>query len=362
MTPLPGRIPTRSQRFGVAAVLALAAFTLVYASALRGSVRTDFSLIWFGANALLHGANPYALVGPGQVFDSQWPALYPATAYLIGIPFAFFSEAIASGIFVALSTFALAYGSTRDSWHRLPMFASVAFLSSAHLAQWSILFTAALFVPWLSLVLPAKPQLGIAILAGTGSRRTIAFASISAAVLLGVSTALLPTWPVEWISLIRGADQLVPPLLRPGGFLLLLVLIRWRRPEAWLVAFVAAMPQTTYPYNLLPLLAIAATYREACFLSLASSVGAFTAAYLTDAVGGSFASSAASAVMIALGYMPSAIVVLRRSPFREKNRPRGSGATASTPALERDRGSGSYARRAVPTFPTRQDARRPERG
>ena len=75
MTILPGRIPTRSQRFGVAVVLALAAFALVYASALRGSVRTDFSLIWFGANALVHGANPYALVGPGQVFDSQWPAL-----------------------------------------------------------------------------------------------------------------------------------------------------------------------------------------------------------------------------------------------------------------------------------------------
>jgi hypothetical protein len=300
------------QRFGVAVFLATAAFAVVYLSALRGSIRTDFSLTWFGANALLHGANPYALVGPGMVFDSDWPALYPATAYLLGIPFAFFSEANASAIFVALSTFALAYGSTRNSWHRLPMFASVAFLSSAHLAQWSILFTAALFIPWLSIVFPAKPQLGIAILAGMTSRRTVALAAISTAILLSVSLMLVPTWPMQWLGLIGNADQLVPPLLRPGGIVLLVVLLKWRRPEAWLVAFVAAMPQTTYPYNLLPLLAIAATYHEACFLSLASSVGAFAVIYLTDAVGGSVGSSAASAVMIALGYLPAAVVVLRR--------------------------------------------------
>jgi hypothetical protein len=307
---------------GVAFLLATAAFALVYLSALRGSTRTDFSLIWFGANALLHGANPYALVGPGLVFDSEWPALYPATAYLFGIPFAFFSEAIASAMFVALSTFALAYGSTRDSWHRLPMFASVAFLSSAHLAQWSILFTAALFIPWLSIVFPVKPQLGIAILSGMTSRRTLALVAISTAILLSASLMLVPTWPMEWLGLVRNADQLVPPLLRPGGIVLLVVLIRWRRPEAWLVAFVAAMPQTTYPYNLLPLLAVAATYHEACFLSLASSVGAFAAIYLTDAVGGSLASSAASAVMIALGYLPAAVVVLRRPNDRPVLLPR----------------------------------------
>lgn len=316
MTPFVASRPSRLQRFGVALFLATVAFALVYLSALRGSARTDFSLTWFGANALLHGANPYVLVGPGRVFESEWPALYPATAYLLGIPFAFFSEAIASAMFVALSTFALAYGATRDSWHRLPMFASVAFLSSAHLAQWSILFTAALFVPWLSIVFPAKPQLGIAMLGGMSSRRTVMLAAISTAVLLVMSLMLVPAWPMEWLGLVRNADQLVSPLLRPGGILLLVVLLKWRRPEAWLVAFVAAMPQTTYPYNLLPLLAIAATYHEACFLSLASSLGAFAAIYLTDAVGGEFGLSAASAVMIALGYLPAALVVLRRSNER----------------------------------------------
>ena len=312
MIPLESRTPTRFQRFGVATALALAAFGLVYAAVLQGSVRTDFSLTWFGANALLHGGNPYVLVGPGQVFDSQWPALYPATAYLVGIPFAFLSEGFASAMFVALSTFALAYGATRDSWHRLPMFASVAFMSSAHVAQWSILFTAALFIPWLSVAFAAKPQLGIPILAGASSRQGVATALISATVLWCISLALNPTWPGEWLALIRNADQLVAPVVRPGGFVLLLALLRWRRPEAWLIAFMATMPQTSYPYNLLPLLAIGSTYRESAFLSIASSVGALSMVYLSDAVGTPAAVTAGHALLIGLGYLPAVILVLRR--------------------------------------------------
>jgi hypothetical protein len=296
----------------VAAALAVAGFWIVYWAALRGSVRTDFSLTWFGANALLHGANPFVLVGPGLVFNSEWPALYPATAYLVGIPFAILPESLASAVFVGLSTFALAYGATRDSWHRLPMFASVAFMSSAHLAQWSILFTAALFIPWLSVAFAAKPQLGIPILAGERSRKGMAAALISAVILWCVSLVLVPAWPSEWLTFIVNADQLVTPVLRPGGFLVLLVLIRWRRPEAWLVALMAAMPQTSYSYNLLPLLAIGSTYRESAFLSITSSIGSLAMVYLTDAVGTPAAISAGSALLIALGYLPAVIVILRR--------------------------------------------------
>jgi len=370
VTPFAPGNPTRTQRLAVAGIIGLAAFGLVYISAIRGSIRTDFSLTWFGANALLHGANPYALVGPGRVFDSEWSALYPATAYLLGVPFAFFSEAIASALFVGLSTFALAYGSTRDSWHRLPMFASVAFLSSAHVAQWSILFTAALFIPWLSVILPAKPQLGIAILAGTSSRQSIILGALSTIVLVCVSVLIVPTWPMEWFGLIRDAGHLMPPLLRPGGVVLLIVLLRWRRPEAWLVGFIAAMPQTSYPYNLLPLLAIAATYREACFLSLTSSVGALAAVYLTDAVGGPVAATTASAVIIALGYLPAALIVLRRPNERLSPEQKLTEASAeavmvweSKPARARGRGSAGFPQyRVRPTSPTRRGDRHPARG
>ena len=32
----------------------------------------DFGLAWFGARAMLHGGNPYELIGPGLVYDWPW--------------------------------------------------------------------------------------------------------------------------------------------------------------------------------------------------------------------------------------------------------------------------------------------------
>ena len=310
--PWTSNPPTTRQRVFFALALSLAAFGIVVLSALDGSARTDFSLTWFGGSALLHGANPYALVGPGKVFDSEWPALYPATTYVIGMPFALLPEYLASAVFVGVSTFALAYGSTRDSWHRVPLFASVAFLSSAKLGQWSVLFTAALFIPSLSIVFPAKPQLAIPVLAGDFSRKRIMIAGASAVALLGVSLAMIPSWPADWVALLPEAQQLTSPLLVPGGFAVLAALIRWRRPEAWLVALLVAMPQTSYPYNLLPLLAIGATYRESCILSVSSSIGAFISVYLTDAVGTPAALDLARSAMLAFGYLPASLIVLSR--------------------------------------------------
>jgi hypothetical protein len=89
----------------------------------------------------------------------------------------------------------------------------------------------------------------------------------------------LPDWPREWLKLIGSTDYFTPPILRVGGVLVALVLVRWRRQEAWLIFIAACMPQTWYPYNGLLLLAVAATYREACVLSLFSSAS-WMAVYL----------------------------------------------------------------------------------
>ena len=69
-----------------------------------------------------------------------------------------------------------------------------------------------------------------------------------------------------------------PPLIHTGGFVILLALLRWRRPEAWLVVLMACMPASRAWYNLLVLLAaVPKTYREAAMLSLVSSFGALLA-------------------------------------------------------------------------------------
>jgi len=157
--------PSHRQRLIVSTVIALLSAALVFSHVIRfNQERTDFSQALFGARALIHHADPYKLVGPGLVYDSRWPLMYPATAYVAAIPLAPLADRFATVIFVAVCSFALAYGATARSWHLLPMFASVAFLTSVELAQWSILVTAMLFLPWLAAFSAVKPQAALPVL------------------------------------------------------------------------------------------------------------------------------------------------------------------------------------------------------
>jgi len=305
--------PSRRSRILVALLLSIIVGTVLYAHYLRfGQERSDFSQALFGARALLHGADPYALVGPGRVYESQWPVMYPATAFVAAIPFSPISDQAASAIFVALSTFLLAYGSTAGSWHRLPMFASIAFTASVQFAQWSILMTAMLFLPLLAVFAVIKPQSALPVIASLRSRAAVAAAMAGGVVLVGVSLLLLPRWPFEWWRIVLSGEQLSAPIMRLGGVFIALVLLRWRRPEAWLVFLMACMPQSWAWYNVLPLLAIPATYREACVLSLTSSVGALAAAYfIRDSSSPAFYPGWGAA-MVAFAYLPATIAILRR--------------------------------------------------
>lgn len=310
--------PTRRQRLLLALGIAVCVGLNLYITQEKyDSTRSDFSLIWFGARALLNGADPYRLVGPGLVFDSQWTSLYPATAYVVGIPFAALPERWASIAFVSASSFLLAYGITRHSWHLLPIFPSVPFIFSAQVAQWSILATAAIFIPWIAAVAAAKPQSFIPILAGSRTRTPIIVAAIGSLILFGLSLLLLPSWPWEWLDLARHADHVRPHVLRLGGVSILLVLLKWRRPEAWIVAAMAVMPQTWYPYNTLPLLALANTYREACVLSLLASGGAYLTGIFFGGLPPVEAAAAGGQMAIATGYLPATIMILRRSNVAE---------------------------------------------
>ena len=311
--PWGANSPTRRQRLRFAVLIALISSGLVWLHVVRfHQERTDFSQALFGARALISHADPYKLVGPGLVYDSKWPLMYPATTYVAAIPFAVMPDRFASVIFIALSSFALAYGITARSWHLLPMFASVAYLTSVQLAQWSILITSILFVPWLAAFAAAKPQAALPVLLSSPNSVSVKAATIGAALLLAASLVLLPGWPIEWMNLIRGAQQFRAPVARLGGICIALVLIRWRRPEAWLVFLMALVPQSWAWYNVLTLLAIPATYREACVLSVVSSVGAIAAAYF--AVGKSPAEFDAvwGGAMVAFAYLPATITVLRR--------------------------------------------------
>lgn len=304
--------PTRRQRVIIAiAAAAFGAGWWLLNQHVNGPHRTDFGVVWFGARALLQGANPYELIGPGRVFEWYTPLFYPATALVALAPFGLLPEQVASLTFVSASSFLLAYGVTRQSCHLLALFASQAFADCARAGQWSILFTAALFLPWLSFLAVAKPQSGIPLLAAS-SRKGLNAAVVGGLLLLAISLIMLPSWPLDWVASVGGGGHR-PVITARGGVLVLLLLSRWRRPESWLIIAMACVPQALAQYSVLMLLTVAATFREASALVLISIAGAFADPYMMPAEHTTGELHALLAqVEIATAYLPATLVVLRR--------------------------------------------------
>lgn len=304
--------PTRRQRVVVAFCVALFATAVLYASYLDNPGRkTDFSNVWFGALMMLHGRDPYPLLGPGLSFDMPFPLLYPASSFVIVLPFALVPEQAAALLFVAISVFLMVYGITAGSWHRLPILASAAFGDSILAAQWTILMTAALFLPWVSVFTPAKPQSGLPIIAASKSRVAVVVAALSALALVAVSLFMLPGWPREWFSIVSNAPYERPPIVNPLGWPVLLLLLRWRRSESWLVLATACLPQTFMWYSALALLTVGATYRQACAISLISTLGFLLGNWLIY-VGAPHLPIATWTVYVGSTILPCVVLILRR--------------------------------------------------
>ncbi|MEO7503474.1 MAG: hypothetical protein ABIW94_12620 [Gemmatimonadaceae bacterium] len=271
---------------------------------------SDFDQVWQAATALINGGDPYVLMGPGLVFHLEDPVLYPVTAFVAAIPLVYVPEIWATMVFLFLSTFLMAYGITVDGWHRLPIFVSLSFITSVWLVQWSMLMTAALFLPWIAVFTSVKPQAALPIVAASESLATPIFAFAGTLCLLAISLVMMPGWPIEWFQLISSSPYVSAPITRLGGFIILLVLLRWRRPEAWLVLFFACIPQTPYPYNVLLLLALPNTWREAGVLSIVSSLGSLVRqrAHVHDLPSLHIMAN----MMVASAFIPATIMILRR--------------------------------------------------
>jgi hypothetical protein len=275
---------------------------------------SDFSGLWYGADVLIAGENPYDMIGPGEPIDLPSNLYYPAPALVAVMPFLLFSVDLAGALFVFLSAALLAFGLTADGWYRIPMLVSVPFLTSARLGQGSTLMTAAVFLPALAFFSIVKPQGSLPVITGSTSRLTWIFAAAGTLIMVAVSFALLPSWFGAWTGEVGGSEYFSAPIVSAGGPFIALVLLRWRRAEAWLVLMSACLPQTWYAYNALILLVVAATYREACLLSLVSSFAWLAAYYYAP---GEIRSPETQEmfrnVVIASGYVPATIMILRRT-------------------------------------------------
>ncbi|HKY98688.1 MAG TPA: glycosyltransferase family 87 protein [Gemmatimonadaceae bacterium] len=305
--------PSISKRIIFAIAIGLVAFAMHYFRPSGNGGLSDFSGVWYGSGMLLHGDNPYPVIGPGRAIDLPSNLYYPGPALVAVAPFTFLPVGLAGAVFIFVSAALLAYGATKDSWYLLPMLVSVPFMNAARLGQWSIILTAALFLPWLAFLAAAKPQTSIPVLFGARSSKTILAAIIGAVLLTVVSFILLPHWASAWLAELKTSEYFRPPILSFGGAAILLVLLKWRRAESWIILSAACVPQTWYPYNALVLLAVACTYREACILSLLSSAGWLAGYYF--APGNSRLPETQLLfrnIMLACGFLPALIVVLRR--------------------------------------------------
>jgi len=245
--PQPEPPPNVRWRARAAALAGAGAAIFVYVLYARQtrSVISDWDPTWVGTRALLHGGSPYAAI---QV--PPWPnyLLYPLPALLLSAPFTFIPLAVARALFAGIGTAAFTFVITARGRWTLYFLISGAMLWAWIDVQWPPLLMAAALTPAFSWMLAAKPTLGLALWSAYPNRKGV----IWGLVFVGLCFLVRPGWVPEWLASVARTPHKAH-VLRPGGFLLLLSLLRWRRPEARLLAVLCLMPQTTALYETLPL-------------------------------------------------------------------------------------------------------------
>jgi len=163
---------------------------------------------------------------------------YPLTAAFFGLPFLWLRPEAAGGLFYGVSSALLAFGLTRHGYHRLLVFLAYPYWAGFLTAQWAPLIMASAFFPLLLPATLAKPQIGLPVALTHLSRRGV----LACAVLVLLSLAVMPRWPLLWIRQLGNYEHFIPLVVLPGP-LLVLALFRRRDRDAWLLLITACMPQ-----------------------------------------------------------------------------------------------------------------------
>ena len=319
---------SRLQRASAGIVMAFCAGLVFMTGSTSPEYASDLDQIWHAARAVLAGLDPYAPEAASWVSDWGFPLYYPLPAILAAVPLALLPLAAARLVFVVASTFLLAYGLTRSGAHRLLVFGSGAYLGALASAQWSPLLTASLVLPALAPAIVVKPNIGAALLGAVPTRRFVA-AGFAGGAGLGLMAFLVdPAWLVKWIGAVGEAPHIHSPLLLPGGLLVLVALLRWRRWEARLLVALAIVPHTTLAYEALPLLLVARGWKQLLGLALLSQV-ALVGQFVLDPRGSGSGGAALAEfaqwtrrvgmLNLALLYLPATLMVLQRP--NERSRP-----------------------------------------
>ncbi|HEU4523810.1 MAG TPA: hypothetical protein VFR62_02255 [Gemmatimonadales bacterium] len=228
---------------------------------------SDFEPLWVAARALRAGQDPYDVV---PTMGTRYPLYYPLPAVLLSWPLGLLSFSWARVLWAALGAAVFVLAALRYQRGLLPALLSASFLNAVIQGQWSPLLTAAAVLPALSWIWAAKPSVGAALFAAYPNRRAV----LGGLVLVGLTLAVFPVWPMRWLEALRETNH-VAPIARPGGVLLLLAILRWRLPEGRLLAGMACVPQTIGLYEALPLFLIPRSRWQGYLLAGLSYVAAF---------------------------------------------------------------------------------------
>src|SRR5512146_3009115 len=260
------------QRLMVAAAIGLAAGLFAYAHLVlvdRPSLGYDFTFPWRAARALLARRDPYATIIPTGPFPFDNYFKYPLPAAILALPLAWMSGAVAAATFGGISAALLAWGLTRDGWHRLWILVSAPFAITLESGQWSPLLMAGALVAPLSWVAVCKPTVGLAVFA----YRPNWWAVLGSLILVVASFVILPSWLAGWTSSVRAdpTHKYISLVSVMGGPLLLLALLRWRRAEARYLVALAIVPQILTFYTAFLPMMVAETKRESQAMAILGS-------------------------------------------------------------------------------------------
>jgi hypothetical protein len=310
------RVPPRIRILLAAACGLLAALVTVQKNIREPSPR-DFEQVWFAARALFRGANPYGEIGPGLAFNWPLPLVYPLPAAVIAVPMAPFPANWATVLFSSLAGAAFAWALMEYGYGPLFGFFSMPVRAAFETVQWSPLLAASTVLAPLGVLFVAKPTVGAAMFLARPSR----WAVVGAVLFGGTAFLLQPGWVADWLVAIARLEEVLSPTVPyrapitfVGGPLVLVCLLRWRRPEARLVAALACVPQTLVLYEAVPLLLVPRSFWQSTALVTLSYIGhAWVRVHLPAIHDDGASYQLVGQAMVWSLYLPSTLLVLRRS-------------------------------------------------
>jgi hypothetical protein len=277
-------------------------------------IAADYTFHWRAARSLLGGQDPYSVIRAVGDYPFNDTYRYPLPAAMIVTPLAWLNARLSAALFIGLSSALLAFAVTRDGYYRLLIFASVTFIYSFTGSQMAPLLMSAALLPSLGALLMAKPTIGLALFFAWPNR----YAVMGGLALFAASLAIEPRWPVEWLSAATAktgteGNYAIPALLFAGP-LLLIAILRWRRPEARLLFAMALVPQSFFFYDQFPLALIPQSKREQVLFGALTLIALLTCQRILSTQHTSLAGTThvVATVCLYVLFLPCLAMVLRR--------------------------------------------------